>query len=430
MNKIKNVYNKNYIIFLCLGYLPIVWKVCQTAFLSTFENALKIMGQVALLSIIFKCLQETLINPLFKILGQNDNAEEERLVFARKFFLTFACIVCVFTTVVFFLLQPIMKISHVPNEIFDSTLVFLKIMAFTQGLQILVQYLFTFHSISKNTKQLFYYLLINCLVNLVLLIALVPKFTLGLGANGVAIATLIVNVGLLIYLFLTLPKVKANKTLKFNIKKYSTLTVFSFLETIVRNVVYYFVILVFLNIVNNQDVYYVVNDFIWSFMLVPVLAQNNCIKQEVSINNKISLKPYFLNNIIILLYMVMLIPIAYVLFNYVYCLENAMLYFTTLLQMLPCYFVFVFDNVIESYFIASGKLHHVFMQTFLTNICVYVTAYILYVVGVWQITLSSIIALFSAGMIVSSLYTIIVFLCLKKIEKNNQNKRENLATDC
>ena len=145
-------------------------------------------------------------------------------------------------------------------------------------------------------------------------------------------------------------------------------------------------------------------------MLVPALAQNDYIKQKVSQNNNESLKPYFINSVLIIGFIGLMIPVALLLFKYVYGFANWNDYFLTLLKLTPCYFIFIFDNVIESYFIASGKMLHVFIQTFLTNIVVYLTSFILYVSGVWRVTLDSIILVFSAGMILSSAYTISVYI--------------------
>ena len=82
------------------------------------------------------------------------------------------------------------------------------------------------------------------------------------------------------------------------------------------------------------------------------------------------------------------------------------------------YFIFIFDNVIESYFIAVGKMQYVFVQTFITNIIVYLTSYILFVCGVWIVTLNGIILVFSAGMILSSAYTIGCYAYQQHIKKN------------
>jgi len=119
------------------------------------------------------------------------------------------------------------------------------------------------------------------------------------------------------------------------------------------------------------------------------------------------------------LFMIILIPVALLIFKFVYSLSNYLDYFMVLLKLFPCYIIFVFDSIIEAYFIATGKMKHILVQTILTNIFVYCTALILYLCGVWMINLNSIILLFNLGVIVSSIYTIIVYLIENKKEIKN-----------
>ena len=407
---LKKIYTREYLLFLAIGFLPLIYKILQITFLSPIENAMKIIGQMAFIEIIFKIFQETLINPLFKMLGKNDNFEENKNYYAKKLLSIYALICVAFTITIYFLIVPIMQFSIIPAEIFDTTKSFLQIMVFVNGIGVIVQYLYTFNIINKNNKSIFTYFLISSLATLFLDILLIPKFSLGLGINGMAISALLVSIGQLLYFLFTMPKVKKDNKYTFNKKEYIRLCLLSFFETLTRNLTYYFIILVLLNTLNNQDLYFISNEFIWSIMLIPNLAQNSHIKQNLSQNNNESLKPYFLHSILISVFVCLMIPVAFVIFKHIYCFENYMDYFLTLLKLIPCYFIFIFDNVIESYFIAIGKMQHVFVQTLLTNVLVYFTSFILYITGIWHVTLDSIILVFSAGMIISSAYTISIYL--------------------
>jgi hypothetical protein len=263
---------------------------------------------------------------------------------------------------------------------------------------------------------MFVYLLIKSILTAVLFVVLVPKLTFGLGVNGVAIAELLVNVVAITYLILNFP-FKNNSPIVFNKKEYFKLLVFSLLETLIRNLIYYFVILVFLNIIDNQDLYFISNEYIWSIILVPTLAQSTLIKQDVANNKNFSLNPYLLNSIILILFMVVMIPISLIVFKYAYNLSNYLDYFVVMLKLLPCYTIFIVDSAIEAYFNASGKLHHILIQTILTNIVVYLFAFVLYLCGVWTITLNSILLLFNLGVLISSSYTIIAYII-----ENHRNK--------
>lgn len=411
---IKKIYSKEYLILIAIGFLPLIWKVLQISLLVSFENALKILGQISLIHIIFKIFEESILNPLYKILSKYSyQNEEDKIVVAKKFLVIYSLITVIFTIIVLLLSTQVLKISKVPDYIFRETNSFLKLYIISCSFGVVSKYLYTFSVINKDTKKLFIYLLIKAILTALLFLVIIPKFTLGLGVNGVAICEIIVNIITIIYLTITLPHSIKKKAI-FDKKLYFKLFIYSFLETLIRNVVYYFVILVFLNLLDNQDLYYVSNEYIWSIMLVPCLAQSSLIRQDIANNKDYSLKPYFINSIILIGFMLFLIPLALILFKYVYTLENYFEYFIVLVKLVPCYFIFVIDSVIEAYFFATGRLHHILIQNLLTNILVYLVAFIFYLCGLWVVTLDSIILLFNLGVIVSSCYTILAYFIEKK----------------
>lgn len=412
--ELKKVYTKDYLILIGIGFLPLLWKILEITFLAPFENALKILGQIALISIIFKVFEESILNPLYKCFSKQNIDESQRQHLVKKFLIYYFLTTLVFTIILYFLSPHVLKISKVPEYIFNETLSFIQLYVIASGLGVISKYLYTCSLIGKETKKMGWYLFIKSIITATLFIIFVPKFTLGLGVKGIAISELIINVIAIIYLTANIRKTKS-QTIIFNYKEYFKLFIFSFIETLIRNVVYYFVILVFLNGLDNQDLYFVANDYIWSIMLVPVIAQSNVIKQELALGNK-NLKPYFINSTLLILFMIILIPVALLIFKFVYSLSNYLDYFLVLVKLFPCYIVFIFDSIIESYFIATGKMKHILVQTILTNIFVYCTALILYLCGVWSITLDSIILLFNLGVVVSSIYTISVYFIEMKKE--------------
>ena len=417
MKTLKNIYTKEYFLLLGIGFLPLLWKILEISFLSSYNNALKILGQIALISILFKIFEESILNPLYKTLSkQNFKKEEDRQTIINKFLIFYSVATIIFTLLLFIFSKNLLKISKVPEYLFNETLEFLKIYIIACGFGVIAKFLYTSSLIKKDSKKMLIYFLIKSILTAVLFIVLIPNFTLGLGVKGIAFAELIINILTIIFLFGNRVKSK-NQNVKINIREYFKLCCLSFVETLIRNIVYYFVILVFLNMLDNQDLYFVSNEFIWSIMLVPTLAQTSLIKQDVSNNKESSLKPYFINSFLLIAFIVLLIPVAFLVFKHIYKLQNYMDFFIVLLKLLPCYSIFIVDSIIESYFISTGKIQHILVQTFITNILVYLTSLILYLCGIWTVTLNSIILLFNLGVVISSLYTISVYFFEKKNNK-------------
>ena len=81
MKTLKKIYSKEYLLLIGIRFLPLMWKILEICFLSSFDNALKILGQIALISIIFKIFEESILNPLYKILSkQNLKTDEEKQI--------------------------------------------------------------------------------------------------------------------------------------------------------------------------------------------------------------------------------------------------------------------------------------------------------------------------------------------------------------
>ena len=81
VNFFKKIYSKQYLILIGIGFLPLLWKILEFAFLSGFENALKILGQITLIGIIFKVFEESILNPLYKILSKNPSISSFSIFF-------------------------------------------------------------------------------------------------------------------------------------------------------------------------------------------------------------------------------------------------------------------------------------------------------------------------------------------------------------
>ena len=57
------------------------------------------------------------------------------------------------------------------------------------------------------------------------------------------------------------------------------------IESLVRNVAYMVMIARMVNVVGEQGTYWVANNFIWSWLLLPVLQLGELIKQEIATDN-------------------------------------------------------------------------------------------------------------------------------------------------
>ena len=60
---------------------------------------------------------------------------------------------------------------------------------------------------------------------------------------------------------------------------------YSGFESFVRNFVYLLVVLRGMNLLHEQDVYWIANNFIWGWLLLPVLSLSELLRQDVATNH-------------------------------------------------------------------------------------------------------------------------------------------------
>ena len=101
---LKKVYKKEYFIYMGILFLPLIWKITQICFLNSFENSMKILGQISLMAIIFKCFQETILNPLYKIFNDEKTNQDLKQKIQIKFLFFYSIATIIFTLIVFFYL--------------------------------------------------------------------------------------------------------------------------------------------------------------------------------------------------------------------------------------------------------------------------------------------------------------------------------------
>jgi Na+-driven multidrug efflux pump len=187
------------------------------------------------------------------------------------------------------------------------------------------------------------------------------------------------------------------------------------LDSLVRNVAYFFMIIRLLNTIGASEIggYYLAIQILWSFMLVPVLAFADSAKALVA--NASGDLPrirtlWHTSMLTVALFMVVWIALvpgfkgfAGLLSSDVATVQYAVVAFGIL--FVP-YVMFSFNTVTDAFFYGTGRTEYLAYQSIITNGSVYVVAFLLYVTGIWVPTFESVMVLFSLGILVDSILTV------------------------
>jgi hypothetical protein len=268
--------------------------------------------------------------------------------------------------------------------------------------------------------------LILCLVMDTFLVSTLPV-SLNLGVNGIGYSNIIVNALLLVVSLVLLAKegIRVLAKEKCHLawaKEFAKVGGLSGLESFVRNLAYMVMIARMVNVVSEQGTYWVANNFIWGWLLLPVLQLGELIKQEISTNEenirRNTLGYFGITAIISALWFVS-IPVWKPFMAQVLGFSDVNKLFDLVLLLLGFYVLFAMQNIFDATFYGLGKTNYMLFESVITNTIYYGVAFILYYTGAWVPTLTGIALLFGIGNAFDSIVSLFAYIFLLKKQRIN-----------
>ncbi|HPA93141.1 MAG TPA: hypothetical protein PLI39_04415, partial [Petrotogaceae bacterium] len=205
------------------------------------------------------------------------------------------------------------------------------------------------------------------------------------------------------------------------IKEWSKVGIYSAAESFVRNIVFMLMIVRMINLVGEQGTFWVANNFIWRWLLLPILCLGDLIKKDCAkdVKNAIEEKTlgYFgITSIVVGLWLIT-IPLWEPFIRIVMNISNSQDVFKIALISVFFYIVFAYNNVVDSIFYGIGKTNYMLVQSVLVNVIFYGIVYYLYLNGLYIPSLYNIAIIFGLGILFDSIITFCIFGWMLKKEK-------------
>lgn len=251
-------------------------------------------------------------------------------------------------------------------------------------------------------------------------------FSLDTGVIGVAWSTLLSSAGLLLIgssLLISDRRVSlemlTTRPSFVGVKDYLRVGFGSGADSLVRNIAYFVMIIRIVNTIGSEEIggYYLAIQVLWSFMLVPVLALADTTKALVANDadniRRVRMRWYTSMGLVacLILIWLALVPLFPSFAGFLSDDETTVRWAITAFGLLFVpYVLFCFNTVSDGVFYGIGQTKYMAYQSFLTNGTVYLVGFVLYVTGVWEPTFQSVMLLFSLGILVDSLLTILFLL--------------------
>ena len=422
----------NYQLFLALlvlGFAPTVYTTARVFFLGQLpgEWAFSIAGQLSWVNLLYEILNEAIILPLFYFMGKVKDDKSSFSNRVRTGMLISLGVYAAISGVVFVFAEQMLQAMATDASILTASAAYIRIESVANIFAILTQFaLVTLVTVDKS-KYLYALTGARLILSLLCDTFLVSGLpcSANLGVNGIGYSNVLVN-GLLLAVSFTLlsqegVRVFSKEKLRFSwAKELLKIGGISGLESLVRNVAYMVMIARMVNEVGEQGTYWVANNFIWGWLLLPVIQLGELIKQEVSADQENircnSLGYFAITGLICTLWLVS-IPAWKPFMTHILGFSNVDKLFELVLLLTGFYVLYAVQNVFDSTFYGMGKTNYMLFESVVTNTIYYGIAFALYAMEIWTPTLVGIALLFGIGNAFDSVVSLVAYLHLLRKRK-------------
>ena len=414
-----------------LALIPAIYQTVKTLIISSNNQSdvFDIIGQMEWFDLINETLQAFLIIPLYSILNKifKNNKED----FAKHTFKTglIAFVIYTLFSVGVLIYGAVLIKAMNPDEIDVETAnhyLQLETVAFMIG--IISSFINVVFVVLGKDKNVYIILGVRTVLSVIVDFALIPN----IGIYGIAISNIIVNTVLAIAGYVILYLQKYIKPCWFSksdlpvLKEWGKVGVFSGVQQFVDNLIYAVMICKMVNMVAEQGNYWIANNFIWGWLLIPITAlaeviRNDCKDGYTKLNQ---FNYYFITAVVIVIW-ALTIPLWTPFYKNVENLSNAHEIFLITIKLTPFYIAYAGCAIIDNIFIGLGKTIYSAINSLIINLVYYGIFFILYLTHAVTFTMDVIILMFGFGMVVHLAVSLIeekLFLRRFELKKLTQEK--------
>ena len=280
----------------------------------------------------------------------------------------------------------------------------------------------------KKDKYIYIVLIIQMVLSVLLDTFLISNLAVSakLGVNGIAVTNIIVNAVILgcsiLLLYRENIRLFAKQKRSFGwLNEWFKVGKFSGLESLLRNLAFMVMVVRMVNIVAEQGNYWLANNFIWQWLLLPGLALADLVKKEIG-ESKDNIRDktfgYLVLVSIFAIIWLISIPLWKPFLQYVMNVEEYETVFKIVLLETGFYITFLFNSCIfDSTFYGIGKTNYMLIQSMCIDGFYYGVMFVLYLTGVFVPTLLGICLMFGIGMALDFIPTLCLYLRMLKKEK-------------
>ena len=424
---LKTVNYRLWAAILLMMFIPIIYQTVRIFFLGDMPGdwGFNIASQLSWVNLFYEVIQEAFILPLFFLLGKslNNKAELENKI--RSGLIVVAVVYLAMSSFLAIFANPLVVFMAQEGTLVDATVTYIRLETVAALFSTLWRFMLIVFVISEKEKYMYIALSIQMVLSILLDTFLLSglKFSANMGVNGIAITNMITNSVVLCFAGVILYKedikLFRRKKLCFKwMKEWVKIGKFSGMESFLRNFAFMIMIIRMVNVVAEQGNYWVANNFIWGWLLLPGLALGELVKREIGVNEKNIREKTFGYICLVSIFAVVwlaTIPLWQPFLKNVMNVDEYQTVFYIVLIQTGFYITFLFNSCIfDSTFYGLGKTNYMLIQSVCIDVLYYGIMFILYMTNVFVPTLLGISLMFGIGMVLDFIPTMILYRYLLK----------------
>ncbi len=390
---------KDYRLFISLFLwmlIPSIYNVVRMGVISLNQVDINILGQMEWFDLIDEILVTTLTVPLFSLLKPNITSKEKNGV---AFIISFS----IYTLFASIIHTYVSNISEFMNAEFASE--YLRL----QTISLLIGFISTFCMMLLTLNNDFKMVAVITIVRLATLSILDFIFMDAFLELGASYSEIVANVfvGVISFTVVCVRRyIGFGKVEVHWVKDYFRIGLFAGLQIFLDNFIYAVMICKMVNAVSESGNYWIANNFIWGWLLLPVIVITEIIKKnELGCLNLSNTWKY---GLLVCVLWAISVPfwrwfVTYVMFS------DANTILSILYPLVPFYVTYIVSSFIDGWFISKGKTIYNTINSLLVNIVYYGMAFILFNKGLFELNIVFVILLFGCGNVIHMLISIILY---------------------
>ncbi len=398
-----------YCALLVMGFCPTIYTTVRTYLLGQLpgEWAYSIAGQLSWVNLLYEVIDEAFILPLYFFVGRLADEKEAFVGRLKTGLIAVGAVYALLAAGVLCCAEPLLHAMAASPDILAASAAYIRI----ESVAKLFGGLYSFACVALvavGTEKPVYILtgvkLLLCLLADAFLVSSLPC-SAQLGVNGIGVSDLLVHATLLVVVLILLSRqgypVFSRARLTFDwMREFARVGGVSGAESLVRNAAYLLMVSRMVNMVGEQGTYWVANNFIWGWLLLPILQLGELIKRETARDEdavKTHTLGYFTITGVVCLMWLAAIPLYRPFMRCVLGFDDVEKLFRLVMLLLGSYVLFAIQNVFDATFYGRGKTGYMLFEAVITNSIYYGVCFVLYRTGAWVPTLHSIALMFALG---------------------------------